>query len=182
MVRPSSLIFILCLASNPGADAAEAPANVPSLEGSTPGHSDTAGDDPRTEGVPNCRFERPKAWPAGGVTWLGSCHKGFADGNGILVNVVEGQEPERFYGRVQQGRLRVGVLQTSDGYVAGSWAHGAIAQPSEDDIAQRNLIITAFRAAANASTAVSKSFERKGDSKSSRFYAKQARLLREQMD
>jgi hypothetical protein len=49
-------------------------------------------------------------------------------------------------------------------------------------MAQRNALIVAFQAAADASTSVSKAFAKKGDVKTSRFYAKQARSLRDQMD
>jgi hypothetical protein len=131
----------------------------------------------RTAGSNGRRHGRPAS-----ATWLGGCRAGFASGSGVLVNIVKGQEAERFYGRVQQGRLSIGVLQTSDGYVGGSWARGAPAQPIEDDMAQRNTIIAAFQAAAKASALVGKSLHKKGDSKSSRFYAQQARLLREQID
>jgi hypothetical protein len=138
--------------------------------------------DPRSEGRSGCRFERPRAWTADDVTWLGRCRGGFADGSGVLLNAVKGQQGERFYGQLHQERLNVGVLQTGQGYVAGTWAGGVVAEKFADDMAQRNAIIVAFQAAADASTSVSKSFAKKGDVKASWFYAKQARSLRDQMD
>jgi thioredoxin reductase len=78
--------------------------------------------------------------------------------------------------------LNVGVLQTGQGNIPGTWAGGVVAEKLADDMAQRNAIIVAFQAAADASTSVSKSFAKKGDVKASRFYAKQARSLRDQMD
>jgi len=160
----------------PATMAATAAAAPPTL-------SDKAGDR-RTEGRPGCRFERPEVWPAGSgpVSWIGRCRNGFADGSGVILEIVEGAELERFYGRIQGGYLSVGVLQTPSGFMAGTWANGALADPLANDVAQRNTLIAAFRAAADAATSVSKSFAKKGDPGASRYYAKQAKLLREQMD
>jgi hypothetical protein len=148
----------------------------------TPAGSPAAVTDQRAEGRPDCRFERPSVWKGGRFSWLGSCRGGFANGSGVIVNEVEGMEPERFYGRVQNGYLRVGVLHTTGGYVAGNWANGAVAPAQADDVAQRNVTIAAFKAAAAAASAASKSAAQKADARSSRFYADQARVLRDQMD
>jgi hypothetical protein len=73
------------------------------------------------------------------------------------------------------------VLQTEGGFLAGRWANGNLAEALTDGLAQRNTVLEAFEVAAAAATAVSKSFAR-NDAETNRFYAKQARLLREQMD
>jgi hypothetical protein len=116
------------------------------------------------------------------VVWLGACQGGFAEGSGVIVNTVEGAEPERFYGRLESGSPSIGVLQTENGFVAGRWKHGAVVTALPDDVAQRNVLLDAFRAAADAATAVSKSLAKKADAEASRFYARQAGVLREQMD
>ena len=169
--------------SNAGRRVAAAPASTPAA---APGPVKTAPPPPtardnRTDGAPDCRFQRPAAWTGGQVSWLGACREGFAQGSGVLLDAVQGEEPERFYGLLEEGRLKLGVLQTGGGYVAGHWDQGAPAAELPDDVAQRNTVLDAFRAGAGAATSVSKSFAKK-DAKSSRFYAKQARLLREQMD
>jgi hypothetical protein len=105
-----------------------------------------------------------------------------AHGSGVLINTVEGAEPERFYGQLHSGLPTIGVLQTESGFVAGRWNHGAVVPALPDDVAQRNVLSDAFHAAASAATRVSKSFTKKSDAKARRFYAEQARLLREQMD
>ena len=120
-------------------------------------------------------------WAGGQVTWLGRCQTGFAKGDGVLVNVIEGAEPERFYGRLERGSPSVGVLQADGGFLAGRWRNGVVAAPLADDVAQRNVVIGAFRVASSASSAVSDSFREK-DATSNAFYAEQARLLRDQMD
>lgn len=116
------------------------------------------------------------------MEWLGGCQKGFAEGSGVIVNVFDGAEPERFYGQLESGSPSIGVLQTSGGYMAGRWSHGNVVADLRDDVAQRNVVIDAFRAAENAATAASQSFAKKGDAEASSFYATQARLLRDQMD
>jgi hypothetical protein len=99
-----------------------------------------------------------------------------------MVNAVEGAEPERFYGHLERGSPSVGVLQTDSGFVAGRWNGGTVAPALPDDVAQRNVVIEAFRVAARAATDVSTSFANRADPEASRFYARQALLLREQMD
>jgi hypothetical protein len=158
---------------------AVAPLN-PALAGQA-AKPEAAAAEVRSEGQPHCRFQRPAPWSGGELTWLGRCQKGFADGSGVIVNSVEGAEPEHFYGRLEAGAPKLGVLQTGGGYMAGRWANGALAEPLEDGIAQRNVMIDAFNAGAAAATATSKSLA-KIDAKSSSFYAKEARSLREQMD
>jgi hypothetical protein len=132
--------------------------------------------------VQSCRFQRPAIWAAGRVVWLGRCQNGFAEGSGVIVNEVRDAEPEHFYGRLDNGSPTIGVLQTANGFMAGRWTRGTVAAALPDDVAQRTVVIEAFRVAASAATAVSKSFAKKADAESSDFYAKQARLLREQMD
>jgi hypothetical protein len=199
-MRLFPLVFLALLACNSAHDAAKpepaarantAPADAAAREatGSARATQDSAAtvpdggaSDRRSDGQPDCHIERPAVWTAGRVSWLGSCSEGFADGIGVILNEVEGGEPERFYGRVDHGHLSVGVLQTASGYIAGTWVQGTRAVALPDDVAQRNVLISAFQAGATAATSVSQSFAKKSDAQSSRFYAKQAKLLRDQMD
>ena len=98
------------------------------------------------------------------------------------MNVIGGVERERFYGRLDQGFPSIGVRQTDGGSVAGRWEHGAVTAPLPDDGAQRNVMIDAFNVAAAAAAAVSEHFRKRADVEASDFYAKQARLLSEQLD
>jgi hypothetical protein len=165
------LIGWLALASGALAEPVPAPAAA------LPGTADT-----RSEGTERCKVEKPAAWTSGGVSWLGSCRAGFAHGYGVILSAGEGSEGERFFGRVDHGYLRVGVVQTGSGFMAGNWIDGVLAEPLLDDVAQRNLLIGAFEAGAKAAGSVSKLLAKKADARSSRFYAEQARRLRAQMD
>lgn len=99
-----------------------------------------------------------------------------------MVNTFDDEVTERFYGRLLNGHLDAGVLQRRGGYMAGSWSGGTLAGDLVDDIAQRNVLIAAFKTAAGAASSASKSFARKGDAASSRLYAKEAQQLRNQLD
>lgn len=116
------------------------------------------------------------------MAWLGDCQTGVAEGVGVLVHLVPGIEPERFYGKLEHGLPTLGVLQTDGGFLAGRWSHGTLVPPLPDDVAQRNLVLDAFRAAAAAAGAASRSYAARADAATSRFYAKQARLLSQQVD
>jgi hypothetical protein len=132
----------------------------------------------RTEGALDCRFQRPKVWGAGDtVTWLGSCKKGFAEGRGVLVLTAEGRELQRFYGRLERGFLKIGLIDSDNGCMPGSWENGAIVEDAPETVAART--IEAFDVAAAAATALSKSLAKK-DPKASRFHAERARIFREQ--
>jgi len=171
-----SLTF-LAIAACVGCDSG--PAKVAVASASAP---PAATQDQPVDGQPSCRFQRPAVWVGGRAEWLGGCQKGFADGSGVIVNRVEGAEPERFYGQLESGSPSFGVLQTSGGFMAGRWHHGTLVAPLPDDMAQRNVLIDAFRVAADAATAASNAFAKKGDAESSKFYATQARTLDDQMD
>jgi hypothetical protein len=195
-MRPTLLAISACIACDSGATnvAVVAPAGAPPTAAAspeavtappasaTPESARSESNEPRSDGQAGCRFQRPEIWSDGRVDWLGDCQNGFAEGSGVIVNVVEGAQAERFYGHLDSGSPSVGVLQTDSGLMAGRWKHGAIVEPLPDDVAQRNVTLDAFRAAARAATAVSESFATKADAESSSFYARQARVLREQMD
>ena len=175
LLTPLTWFAVAGLACDSGATRVAAPSSSPLAPAS-------AATTPALEGRADCRFQRPQPWSGGRTEWLGGCRSGFADGSGVLVNMVEGAEPDRFYGRLDSGSPSIGVLQTEGGYVAGRWHDGALAAALPDDMAQRNVLIDAFREGAKAATATSQSFADKSDNDASAFYATQARLLGDQMD
>jgi len=170
------LAVVSCVACDPGGTKVSSAA--PSATPPTPAAATT----PASEGQTGCRFQRPQLWTAGRTQWLGGCRQGFADGSGVIVNTGEGAEPERFYGRLEGGSPSIGVVHTAGGFVAGRWRNGSLGAALPDDMAQRNVLIEAFRVAADAATATSKLLLDKGDGAGSSFYSTQARLLGDQMD
>jgi len=171
-----------CLACDSGATKLVVAAPPEPASPSAAAHAQVSPSGSGSEGQAACRFLRLQLWTAGRTEWLGGCHRGFAEGGGVIVNVVAGAQPERFYGQLDAGSPSVGVLHTAGGFMAGRWHGGVLVAALPDDMAQRNVLIEAFRVAADAAAATSKSFADKGNAEASSFYATQARLLRDQMD
>jgi hypothetical protein len=154
-----------------------------SSAGFHPGASaQTAAADRRTHGTASCRVETPVQWNVGHVTWIGGCKDGYAEGLGVLRNTVEGTSAELFLGRVDRGNLRSGVLVTAQGYTAGRWEAGSVAESGTDDQANRNAILAGFEDGAKAADTISRSMARHSNPKTSRFYTRLAKRLRSQMD
>lgn len=124
-----------------------------------------------------CQFESFAEWSAHAVRWTGSCEKGRAAGLGVLRAYAKGKLAGVFYGRLVAGQPVLGVIEYSDGFVAGEVVAGVI-QPTEN----RQIIIRAFAVAAQAAHRVSEILEIEGNAASARYYANKAEQLANQMD
>ncbi len=125
----------------------------------------------------HCRVEVPPSWESFTVQWTGACIDGLADGSGVLKGFSNGKVREFYYGRVKQGLLDLGVVETSEGYVAGRFKEGKAA-----DEGDRQTYILAFREAVAAAKQASEFYRRKGNSASAKYYANKATTLDQQMD
>jgi hypothetical protein len=128
-----------------------------------------------------CSFTQLAAFEGRMVKWEGECAEGRARGSGVLRAYPTPGSREGgvliFFGMLDHGDPKLGVIETNDGYVAGEFAAGR-PLPSED----RNVLIRAFDQAAQAAKLVSQRFEAKGNKDSAAFYAKKAQRLLQQMD
>lgn len=185
VVRLETLLACLALAGRVACDSGASRAVAAAAPGRPPAPTTSpqrGASGPASDGHAGCRFQRPRLWTAGKTEWLGGCRQGLAEGSGVIVNRVEGAEPERFYGQLESGAPSIGVLHTAGGFMAGRWHDGALVAALPDDMAHRNVLIEAFRVAADAATATSKLLADKGDAAASSFYARQARTLSDQID
>jgi hypothetical protein len=132
--------------------------------------------DTRSYGVANCRIEKPVMWNPPAASWLGSCKAGHADGWGALQDSPGGPA---FVGLVSEGYLRSGVFVAEGRYTAGRWKDGAVVH---DETVDRNTAIQAFNDAAKAAQAASNSMAKVSNRKASRFYARLAKSLLNQME
>jgi len=125
-----------------------------------------------------CESQRPPDWPATAVLrWDGPCVDKRATGLGVL-RAYEGTRATRvFYGRMSAGQMELGVVELSDGYVAGRF-DGGRRVPSDD----RNVLIDAFRQASQAASDAAERFRRAGNTASAAHYSNKARQLADQMD
>ena len=131
----------------------------------------------RLAGRKDCQFAPPVEWLDSTLFWEGQCQAGKAHGQGVLRAYKKGAKTLLFFGNLVQGELSLGVIDTSEGYIAGQFSHGKLV----DDV-ERNVIIGAFRSASAAAKANSQRLKQEGNKKSAAFYLKKARELEQQMD
>jgi hypothetical protein len=128
-------------------------------------------------GARNCLVEKPSAWGEGGqYAWIGACRNGYGEGYGVIRNALPDGSVELFLGRIETGRLAVGVLKSPSGYTAGRWRHGDVLTV-DDDVAKRNAIDDGFRAASAAARAASKQMASRGNQASKKYYGDLAKEI-----
>lgn len=132
---------------------------------------------PPMAGRNDCQFMPPAEWTDSALTWDGPCKEGKAHGLGVLRAYKKGATTLLFFGNLEQGELRLGVIEGSDGYIPGPFHEG---KPLPD--AEHNAIIAAFRVASEAAKAYSQRLTQAGNKSSAAFYAKKAKELEQQMD
>jgi len=132
---------------------------------------------PIIDRVSGCRVFVPDTWAAGTVRWIGQCSTGTAADIGVAVSFVNGAAKEKFFGRVLSGKMVQGVLEGDGGYRLVRFADG---EPVSTD--DRNLILSAFRTAADAAQAASERFKAEGNAASAQYYAQATDQLANQMD
>lgn len=124
-----------------------------------------------------CAFQVPSGWSPSQTRWDGPCANGSADGLGVLKELAGAQVTRLFYGLLKQGQLERGVIEQTDGYIAGRFKEGQLLPGSE-----RRDILDAFDIAAKAAQQAADRFRQAGNTASAKFYADKAKRLKEQMD
>lgn len=125
-----------------------------------------------------CRFVAPRSLEGGPVFWTGACPAGLAEGHGMLRRRDGARPGVAFYGAMQGGVPRIGVVDLDGGYRVGAFRDGEIGE-GELDWPQR---LAAFDAAVQAARAVSAAYRAQGNAASARHYEGVARQLAMQND
>lgn len=128
-------------------------------------------------GPEDCRFNPPADWRGGAVSWHGQCRAGRAHGNGVLRAYRKGAPPRLYFGDMEHGQLRLGVIEGDEGYLAGRFADGKLVPDTE-----RQEMILAFRSASTAAKAFGERLKREGNARSAAFYLQKSKQLAQQMD
>jgi hypothetical protein len=128
-------------------------------------------------GPRNCQFSPPNEWRDRVINWDGGCDAGRAHGQGVLRAYKKGETTFIYYGTLEHGELHLGVIEDSEGYLAGQFVQGKVV-PNPD----RNVIISAFRNASSAAKAYAQRLKQAGNHGSSGFYLKKSQELGQQMD
>jgi len=124
-----------------------------------------------------CAFTAPAGWSQTATRWDGECRDGHADGLGVLKEYQQQKVVRFFFGRLEHGELKLGVIDQAEGFVAALFANGK-PLPSED--AQRT--VDAFAEAEKAANEAASRFSKAGQQASAKFYTAKAKELREQLD
>lgn len=124
-----------------------------------------------------CVFTVPAGWNQTATRWDGECRDGHAEGLGVLKEYQQQEVVRFFFGRLEHGELKLGVIDQAEGFVAAQFAKGK-PLPSEN----RQHTVAAFAAAERAANEAANRFSKAGQQASAKFYAAKARELREQLD
>jgi hypothetical protein len=124
-----------------------------------------------------CAFTTPAGWNQTTTRWDGECRDGRADGLGVLKEYKQQKVMRFFFGRLEHGELKLGVIDQAEGFVAAEFAHGK-PLPAED----RQRTLDAFAEAEKAANEAASRFSKAGQQASAKFYATKAKELREQLD
>jgi hypothetical protein len=128
-------------------------------------------------GPKKCQFIPPAEWRGRSLSWEGPCQAGKAHGQGVLRAYKKGENTLLFFGDMENGELSYGVIENTEGYIAGQFNQGKV-MPDSD----RNVIITAFRKGSDAARAYALRLKKAGNVEPEKFYMKKAQELEQQMD
>ncbi|MEN9867579.1 MAG: hypothetical protein RL748_3169, partial [Pseudomonadota bacterium] len=132
-------------------------------------------------GKPNCQFQVITAWLGSQIAWDGACKNGKAHGQGVLRAYKKDEKTQVFYGVLEAGQLRKGVIDSAEGgYVVGEFSNG-ILKPA-DDLKVGALTVETFTLASKIAKAYSERLKKAGNASSSEYYMQQTEKLANQMD
>lgn len=140
-----------------------------------------AAQDWRQDPATGCRFQAPAslAVGSGSVSWVGACTAGKAEGLGMLRQRDGATAGAAFFGAMQGGVPRLGVVELEGGYRVGAFADGDIGGQRELEWQER---LDSFNLATQAAKQVSEHFARAGNAASARFYQSVATRLEQQIE
>jgi hypothetical protein len=151
--------------------AAAAPGEVPAEPVAKPG--------PAAAG--SCWFATLERFEGRTLKWEGECADGKANGKGVLRAYPKAGSPDKavliFFGTLERGEPKLGVIDTPDGFMAGEFVKGKLQDSGDPNVTSR-----AFKIATEAATFVSERLKAAGNAASATFYAKKAQSLQQQLD
>jgi hypothetical protein len=124
-----------------------------------------------------CLFTAPAGWNQATTRWDGECRNGYAEGLGVLKEYQQQKVLRFFFGRLEHGELKLGVIDQPEGFTAGEFAKGA---PVPVTDAQQT--VSAFTEAEKAANEAANRFRKAGNAEAAKFYAAKAKTLSEQLD
>jgi hypothetical protein len=120
-----------------------------------------------------CTFVDPQFFGLLPAKWEGPCQDGKAHGRGILRSYDGKKVAATFFGAMEQGNPKVGVVEDRDGLLIGRFAPGGTAIANDEFKDRLDGVNEAVAAAKQASEA----FQKAGNNASAALYAKKAKML-----
>jgi hypothetical protein len=125
-----------------------------------------------------CAFEEPQFFGSLPAKWEGGCEDGKAHGRGVLRSFNGKKVAATFFGSMDHGNPKLGVVEDRDGLIVGRFAPGG--KPIESDAFKDRL--DAVNEAVAAANQIKEFYERAGNTASAAFYAKKAKMLDKQIE
>ena len=125
-----------------------------------------------------CAFEEPQFFGSLPAKWEGDCEGGKAHGRGVLRSFNGKKVAATFFGAMDHGNPKLGVVEDRDGLIIGRFAPGG--KPIESDVFKDRL--DAVNEAVAAANQIKEFYERAGNPASAAFYAKKAKMLDKQIE
>jgi hypothetical protein len=116
----------------------------------------------------------PEDWVGLRIMWGPVCEDGVAQGVGVLKGLRVTKPVKVFYGLVDQGQLKEGVVEADGKVVAGQFEHGVMV-PARD----KKSLSRAFDAASQAAQAMSVFYHEKNNQKLADEFAQKAKKFQE---
>jgi hypothetical protein len=156
----------------PSAPVAAAPKTVPSPQPK----ANAATEAPAAEGA--CAFDEPQFFGGLPAKWEGGCEDGKANGRGVLRSFNGKKVAATFYGAMERGSPKLGVVEDRDGLIVGRFAPGG--KPIDSDAFKDRL--DGVNEAVAAATEIKESNERAGNAASAALLGKKLKMLNKQIE
>jgi len=138
--------------------------------------ANAAADAPAAGGA--CAFDEPQFFGGLRAKWEGGCDDSKANGRGVLRSFNGNKVAATFYGTMERGNPKLGVVEDRDGLIIGRFAPGG--KPIDSDEFKDRL--DGVNEAVAAATQIKESYERAGNKASAAFYAKKVKMLDKQIE
>lgn len=123
-----------------------------------------------------CAFVAPAVFSGRVSHWIGGCRRGQAHGRGALRAYVGERVVQIFFGTMEDGQPKLGVIDEFGSFVYGDFVNG-----KATDNGEYADMLRAFEEAIAAAREVSAAFHEAGNEASADFYAKRAANLEQQL-
>jgi hypothetical protein len=129
-----------------------------------------------------CTFQAPVSFAERTAKWEGGCDAGKAHGLGVLRGLEGTRVALIFFGRMEKGQPKSGVIDKGGNLEVGEFKDGKVIALEYVTPEEQNVQLRAFETAIAAAKQVSEMFKTAGNAGSAKYYADQAHMLEQQIE